>query len=77
MRKKDFNKDIALEGAELRTAGHTREHAHNYQIEAEEYFFLHNGKKLSSQNWFNCEKPPLDHDLPNDCTILRYLLTEF
>ena len=28
---------------------------------------------MSSKQWYNCEHPPLDYDLPDDCTVLSVL----
>ena len=68
MPKKDFNTDIALVGAILRTMLHCRENSEGFQLALIE----HTGKtKLSSKNWFNCEYAPCDDDLPDDCTVLR------
>ena len=68
MPKKDFNTDYALEGGELRDMKHIRENAAAYQLALDEY----NGStKLSSKNYYSCEHPPLDNDLPDDCTVLR------
>ena len=74
MPKKDFNTDIALEGGALRDMLHIRENSAAFQLALSEY----NGRtKLSSKNWYNCEYPPCDNDLPDDCTVLRYLFNFF
>ena len=69
MPKEDFNTDFALEGGPLRDVGHIIDSAELYQLAVSK----HTGKtKLSSADWFNCEYPPCDPNLPRDCTILRY-----
>ena len=62
-----------LEEGPLRTAGETRE----YALEFQGAVAIHTGKnKLSSARWFNCERLPLDYNLPNECTILSVYAPE-
>ena len=74
MPKREFNTDIALAGGELVTMGKIREMAAAYQLALADYV---GSIKLSSANYYNCEFPPLDHDLPDECLVLRYVLHTF
>ena len=68
MPKSDFNADVALEGGDLRDMLHIRQNSEDYQLALSRW----TGKtKLSSKDYFNCEYPPVDHDLPDNCTVLR------
>ena len=58
-----------LEGADLRTQGDIRSNALEFQ-EAKELHQLTHKTKLSSARWYNCERLPLDSDIPDGCTVL-------
>ena len=70
MPKKDFNSDTELQGGRLRTMKDIRENAEEFQLALSNYT---RKTKLSSKNYFNCEHPPLDYDLPDECTVLSVL----
>ena len=70
MPRKEFNTDLELQGGPFRDVGHIIDNAEKYQLALSE----HRGStKLSSAKWFNCEYPPLDPNLPRECTILSIL----
>ena len=58
-----------LEGGELRTHADIRRLALEYQ-KADELHQLTHKTKLSSARWYNCERLPLDSDIPDDYTVL-------
>ena len=58
-----------LEGADLRLHGDIRFYASGFQ-EANELHQLTHKTKLSSARWYNCERLPLDSDIPDNCTVL-------
>ena len=67
--KRDWNTDLTLEGAELRLHGDIRFYALEYQ-EANELHLETHVNKLSSADYYNCERLPIDSDIPDDVSVL-------
>ena len=70
MPSRDFKKDVALVGGPLRKIEDIRRNANLFQLALQSHT---KKKKLSSAEFFNCERVPVDKSLPNDCLVLQVL----